>query len=220
MLEVERRIIQSRPGERGAAEKEDTLGGPFGILLDRLDDLAAIMGFALSYSINLVKHAADPEKRALYRLITQGDRLWAMRRHGDAAQRFEEALRMDPACVESLESLTRHYLNEGETAKAVARFSALEKSLASTGDAMPPHIVRVSADLAFFTGKHEKAVSLYAETIKTSPHDYVAPYRRGLCLLRMGDEKGAAESFRLALCRPNPKLMEERFDALEAVCKG
>lgn len=220
LAEVERRIIKSRPGDRGAVEKEDTLGGPIGFILDRLDDLASVMGYLLSHSLNLVIHLGDAKKRAVHSLITDGDRLWAMRRRGEAVTRFEEALRIDPACVEALESLTRHYMDEGDMAKAVERFSALEKSLMSAGDAISPHIVRISADLAFFEGKYEKANSLYAETIKASPHDYVTPYRRGLCLLRMGDESGAVESFKLALSIPNPKLMEDRFDALEGVYRG
>ena len=220
LLELERRIIESHPGDRGAAEKEDTLGGPFGFILDRLDDLAAVMGYLLSHSLNLLMHLGDSKKRAVYRLIADGDRLWAMRRHDEAVTRFEETLRMDPACVEALESLTRHYMEEGDMAKAVERFSTLEKALASAGGAMPPHRVRIAADLAFFTGKHEKACGLYAETIKTSPHDHMPPYRRGLCLLRMGAESAAVESFKLALSIPNPKLMEDRFDTLEAVYKG
>jgi tetratricopeptide (TPR) repeat protein len=220
LAEVERRIIQSRPGDRGAAEKEETLGGPFGFILDRLDDLASVMGYLLTSSLNLVTHAGDSKKRAVYRLIAQGDRLWAMRRRGEAVTRFEEALRMDPDCVEALESLTRHYLDAGETTKSAACFSALEKSPSSADDAMPPHIAGISADLAFSEGKYKKASGLYAETIKAAPHDYLAPYRRGLCLLRIGEEKEAVESFRLALGVPNPKLMEGRLDALEAVNKG
>lgn len=220
LAEVERRIIESRPGDRGAVEKEDTLGGPIGFVLDRLDDFASVMGSLLSHSLNLLMHLGDAKKRAVYSLITDGDRLWAMRRRGEAVTRFEEALRIDPACVEALESLTRHYIEEDDMTKASERFSALEKSLATAGDAIPPHIVRISADLAFFEGKYEKACGLYAETIKASPHDYVTPYRRGLCLLRMGDESGAVESFKLALSIPNPKLMEERFDALEGVYRG
>lgn len=220
LTEVERRIIQSRPDDTGAVEKEDTLGGPFGFLLDRLDDLAAVMGYLLSHLLNLVKHAGDAKKRAVYSLITQGDRLWAMRRHGEAAKRFEEALRIDPACLEALESLARHCLDKGETAKAVAFFSSLEKLAESEDDVMPTHIARISADLAFFTRNHKQACRLYSGIIETSPHDYMAPYRRGLCLLRMGDEKGAALSFRLALQIPNPRLLEGRFDALEAALKG
>ncbi|MBF0291947.1 MAG: tetratricopeptide repeat protein [Nitrospinae bacterium] len=219
LAEVERRMIQLRPGDRGVVEKEETLGGPFGFILDRLDDLAAVIGYLLSHSLNLVTHAMDGKKRAVYRLIAEGDRLWAMRRRGEAAGRFEEALRIDPECVEALESLTRHYLDEGETAKAVACFTALEKSLDTSGGSTPLHLTKISADLAFFTGKYNKACDLYAETIKAAPHDYVTPYRRGLCLLRTGDEKGAVESFRLALSIPNPQLMEERFDAIEAVYK-
>lgn len=220
LTEVERRIIELRPGDRGALEKEETLGGPFGFILDRLDDLAAIIGYLLSHSLNLATHATDPKKRAVYRLVTEGDRLWAMRRRGEAVQRFEEALRMYPDCAEALESLTRHYIDEGETAKAMACFTALEKTMEPSGGATPPHMTRISADLAFFTGKHKKACELYAETVKAAPHDYMAPYRRGLCLLRTGDGKGAEESFRLALSIPNPQLMEERFDALEAVNEG
>lgn len=220
LAEVERRMLQLRPGDRGAVEKEETLGGPFGFILDRLDDLAAFIGYLLSHSLNLVTNAMDSKKRAVYRLIIEGDRLWAMRRRVEAARRFEEALRLDPGCAEALESLTRHYLDEGETAKAVACFTALEKSLDTSGGSMPPHLTKISADLAFFTGKYDKACDLYAETIKAAPHDYLAPYRRGLCLLRAGDEKGAVESFGLALSIPNPRLMEDRFDALEAVYKS
>jgi tetratricopeptide (TPR) repeat protein len=219
LTEMERRIIQSRPDDNGAAEKEDTLGGPFGFLLDRLDDLASVMGCLLSHSLNLVKYAGDAKKRAVYSLITQGDRLWAMRRRDEAAKCFEEALRIDPDCVEALESLARHCLDTGEMAKAMACFSSLEKAISSDGEAAPTHILRISADIAFFTRNHKKACGLYSRIIETAPHDYVAPYRRGLCLLRMGDEKGAVESFRLALCIPNPRLMEDRFDALEAACK-
>lgn len=220
LTEVERRIIQSRPDDSGAAEKEDTLGGPFGFLLDRLDDLAAVMGSLLSHLINFARHAADAEKRAVYSLITQGDRLWAMRRHAEAAKRFEEALRIDPGCLEALESLARYYLDKGEIPKAVACFSSLEKLAASEGETMPGHILRIGADIAFFSRDHKKACGLYSRIIEASPHDYVAPYRRGLCLLRMGDEKGAVEMFGLALSIPNPRLMEDRLDALEAVCKG
>jgi tetratricopeptide (TPR) repeat protein len=219
LTEVERRMIQSRPDDNGAIEKEDTLGGPFGFLLDRLDDLASVMGFALYHSINLVRHVVDAKKRAVYSLITQGDRLWAMRRRDEAAKRFEEALQVDPNCVEALESLVRHYLDKGDVAKAVACFSSLEKTVASEAETAPTHILRISADLAFFTRNHKKAHSLYSRIIESAPHDYVAPYRRGLCLLRMGDEKGAVESFRMALGIPNPRLMEDRFDALEAACK-
>lgn len=219
LAEVEKRIIQLRPGDSGAVEKEETLGGPFGFILDRLDDLAAVIGYLLSHSLNLVTHATDSKKRAVYRLVTEGDRLWAMRRHGEAVTWFEEALRIDPNCAEALESLTRHYLDEDETAKAVACFTALEKSLDSSGGSMPLHITKISADLAFFTGKYKKACDLYAETIKAAPHDYVTPYRRGLCLLRTGDEKESVEMFRLALSIPNPQLMEDRFDAIEAVYK-
>lgn len=220
LAEMERRIIQSRPGDRGAIEKEDALGGPLGFILDRLDDIATVMGFALSHSLNLLRNAGDAKKRAVYRLITDGDRLWAMRRRGEAVTRFEEALLMDPACVEALESLTRHHIDEGDMAKAVERFSALEKAVMSAGGAMPSHIVRISADLAFFQGEYEKARDLCAETIKTAPHDHMPPYRRGLCFLRMGDESAAVESFKLALSIPNSKLMEERFDALEVVYRG
>jgi tetratricopeptide (TPR) repeat protein len=219
LTEVERRMIQLRPDDSGSVEKEDALGGPFGFILDRLDDIAAAMSSMLSHSLNLLRHLADRKKRAVYSLIAQGDRLWAMRRHDDAAKRFEEALQLDPACLEALESLTRYYLDKAETAKAVACFASLEKTISSEGDTAPAHVLQISADIAFFTLKHKKASGIYSRIIESAPHDYVAPYRRGLCLLRMGDEKGAVESFRLALCSPNPCLMESRFNALEAACK-
>lgn len=214
LQEVERAILRLSPSDCGALEKDDALGGPAGFILDRLDDLAAIMGWMLSNIVNLISNAADSGKRAVYRHVIEGDRLAGQRRKDEAAAQFEKALQADPACVEALESLSRYYVESGDVERATSLFTALEKALASAGEGASPHLSRLRADISFFNGKFKEAVDLYEGAVILSPHDHMAQYRRGLCHLQMNDERKSAESFKRVLSMPNAGLLEDRFDAL------
>ncbi|MGK7344524.1 MAG: tetratricopeptide repeat protein [Candidatus Nitrospinota bacterium M3_3B_026] len=212
LLEVERAIHAMDARDMGAAEREERLKGPAGWLLDRLDDAAVWASWALSHALNLVLNMADPEKRALYRNITEGDRLAGLGRMDEAAEFFEKALKIDPDNPEALESLAEYHLEKGGPEKAAEFLDRLERALGETRD---PSLLKRRGEIFWMSKKISEAREAFAEAGRMAPLDYFPPYREGLSALRMGDEAGAREAFAETLSRINPRLVTERTERLE-----
>lgn len=211
LREVEKAIYARDAQDMGAAEREERLSGPAGWLLDRLDDAAVWASWALSRSLNVVLNMSDPEKRALYRNVTEGDRLAGLGGMDEAAEYFEKALTIDPDNPEALESLAEYHMENGEPSRAAALLDRLEEVL---GEARAPSLLKRRGEILWMTKKLPEALEAFAEAGRAAPLDYFPPYREGLASLRMGDEAGALEAFAEALSRVNPRLFEERAEKL------
>ncbi|MBI4827247.1 MAG: hypothetical protein HY804_00265 [Nitrospinae bacterium] len=213
LLAVEEALIAKDPADRGAKLRDEPLGGAIGAALGLLDDAAVWLGWAIGHLLNLIVNFGDANKRAAYRLVTEGDRLSGFFRDDEAAEKFRKALRHDPHNPEALESLITYSLTRGETDAAEAHLAALEK--ATEGNPPPSH-ARWRGDILFLRGQWREALEHYVSVEPAFKLDYHLPYRMGLCRLRLGERAAAVELFERAMCHAHPGLLEERLGRFSA----
>ena len=213
LLAVEESLIAASPADRGAALRDEPLGGAAGAALGLLDDAAVWLGWAFGHLLNQIVNFGDAKKRAAYRQVTEGDRLAGFFRDDEAADRFREALRHDPRNPEALESLINYSLARSDAAAAESYLAALEKTVEGEP---PPRLARWRGDLLFLRGQWREALARYLAVEPAFPLDYHLPYRMGLCRLRLGERPEAADLFERALSQAHPGLLEERLARLSA----
>ena len=216
LLEVEKAIASIDTADTGASEKEDKLGGPAGWLMDRLDDAAVWIYWALSRFLNLLINITDARRREAYRHVSDGDLLEGLGRAGEAAAVFEKTLSVDPGNQEALESLTRYHLERGDFAKAAAYLDRLEK-VSENGAGSEGLRLKWRGEILLRTGKTREAERVLAEAGRIRQLDYIIPYRRGLCLARLGADGEARRAFEESLGMINPGLLAERVDRLQSL---
>lgn len=220
LLAVEKEIIGQRQDDRGAPEREDSVGGALGWILNRLDDLAIWIYWLLSVALNLFINAFKPDKRGVYWHVIEGDRLEGLGRRDRAAQRFAQALEMAPDCVEALESMMTHSMVEGRYKDAEEYYARLAAVVGLAG-ASDPSMRKWEADLAFFQGKYDEARTIYENLQPQFPLSYIIPYRIGFCALAANTDSRDHQADRLArgkfqeaLNQVNPGLLQERVALL------
>lgn len=216
LLEAERVIVEKDEKDTGARESEDKLRGPLGWAMDRLDDLAVILFWLVSHTLNAIINISSPKARKAYSHVTEGDRLAGLNRMDEAERRFELALEADPENPEALESLTQSNLEKGDYEKAGAFLDRLESTLDKDAPT-PKQWEKWRGEILFLSGRLSEAREIFLKLEDALTLDYFVPYRRGLCDVRSNNPKGAREAFAKALSRVNPGLLAERVDKLENI---
>ncbi len=150
--------------------------------------------------------SADPEEDAEARaervrhLVSEGARLLAARRPGEAIPKLEEALSLDPHNVSAAINLGGAYILQGKHRQAVPPLEAASQ--------LEPDNAMVWSNLAAaYLGKlplstpeqQEQAIAAYERALAIDPHTPNVHYNLGLIYLERNDAERAATCFRDAL---------------------
>ncbi len=219
LVAVESAIIRSDPSDCGAREREETLKGPIGWMIARLDDMAVWLYWVLSHFLNLVINISSPRDRQVYRQVIEGDRLDGLSRKAEAEKRFRRALELDGENPEALESLAVYCLENLNYKEAGRHLDKLAQQ-AGSGDSPDPLLTRLRADLLYARGLYREAEPVYLTVARDAPLNYFISYRLGLIRLRDGDAPGAEGHFKRALGLVNPRLPAERIGRLYELVQG
>ena len=111
----------------------------------------------------------------------------------EAERLFRAALEINPAFVEAIANLGLVASLRGDEAGAAEWYA---KALAA--DPGYPRAYRLSAELAVSPGEWGKALEGYREALARQGTDFTSRLQEGTCLRRLGDARGAEESFRKA----------------------
>ena len=214
LYEIESAIIDLNPEESGAAEDEVALKGLAGWVLGSLDDIAALIYWALNHTLNYVINMFDKKRRDAWRNTVQGMLLENFGEREKAMERYRKALLGEPLNRDVLEPLIAYHIETKDPYKADPYLKRLERQ-AEEEKEYDPHLIRFRADILYLGKSYEQAAKLYTDLTGKEPLAFYNHYRCGLCHIRSGNKTEAVEFLSEALKRINPRLLEKRIPALE-----
>jgi putative thioredoxin len=149
--------------------------------------------------------AGPPKSSGADLLIAEGEQLLADGDNGEAAERFAQAQKSDPASVPAIAGLARSFVANGELEGARQTLAMLPDSAAAD-----PRVaaVRAQLDLAGQTAKLGDAAELEAR-LSANPTDYQARFDLALLKNAKGDRPGAVDDL-LEIMRKNRSWEDEK----------
>ncbi|MBI5815840.1 MAG: tetratricopeptide repeat protein [Nitrospinae bacterium] len=214
---LEERISALATDDKGSAEREHHIGGPFGWIFGGLDGMAAWIHWAAASAMNVMRNLAKPSKMRGDGMVIQADRLYAHGNKADAFELYKKALASDRQNALAAESLAVHCSQNGMPEEAAQYLKRLENIL---GDSFEhDQFSKLKADIAYAGNRFDEAANLYEAARGQSRLDWIIPYRLGLLNLRGKDRHGAADRFCEALSLINPGLLNERLALLGSLSR-
>ena len=214
LYEIELAIIDLDPEETGAREDDIALKGPAGWVLGRLDDIAALIYWALNHTLNFLFNMFNKKRKTAWRNTIQGMLLESFGEREKAMERFRKALVDEPLSRDALEPLIAHYIETKNPYKADPYLKRLERQ-AEEEKEYDSRLIRFRADILYLGKSYDQASKLYAKLAEKEPLVFYHHYRCGLCHIRAGKSRGAVEYLSGALQRVNPRLLLGRIATLK-----